>query len=185
MQFIKNSEGNKGNIMALLKRWLKKKRLNAKKKNEMKKIEHFKSSISSCGNNLQLFGIPEISFHKNLNIGNNCKINSNVYLNARSGITIGDDVTLSNGVKIISTGYDIEHWMSTGEKKHTVNAPIYIGKNCWIGANAIILPGVNITGEYVVVGAGAVVTKDINESKVLVAGNPAKIIKHYELEKQE
>lgn len=182
---IQSSDENKGNIMALLKKWLEKKRLIAKEKKEIKEIERFKSSISSCGNNLQLFGIPEISFHKNLNIGNNCKINSNVYLNARSGITIGDNVTLSNGVKIISTGYDIEHWMSTGEKKHTVNAPICIGNNCWIGANAIVLSGVNITGEYVVIGAGAVVTKNITESKVLVAGNPAKIIKHYEQEKQE
>ena len=113
-----------------------------------------------------------------MEIGSDCRINSKVFINARSGVTLGDDVTISHGAKIISTGYDIEHWVNTGKKIHTVNTPVYIGNHCWIGANAVILPGVKITGEYVVVGAGAVVTKDITESKVIVAGVPAKIIKN-------
>ncbi len=146
---------------------------------------NFRKEIACCGNNLQLFGVPEISFANNLKIGNNCKINSNVYINARSGVTIGDDVTLSYGVKIISTGYDIEHWITTRERVHVTDKPIHIGNYCWIGADAIILPGVNITGEFVVVAAGTVVTKDITESKVLVAGNPAKIVKHYDKKFQE
>ena len=106
-------------------------------------------------------------------------------MNGRSGITIGDNVTLSHGAKLVSTGYDVEHWMETGERVHIDNKPIYIGDNCWIGANAIILPGVKITGEYVIIGAGAVVTKDVTESRVLVAGNPAKIVKRYEVKTQE
>lgn len=171
--------------MSSLKKWLKIKRLNAQKKKEIKKTERFKNSISSCGNNLQLFGTPEIFYHCKLKIGNNCKINSNVYLNARSGITIEDNVTLSRGVNIISTGYDVDHWMKTGERKHIEDSPIYIGNNCWVGANATILPGVNITGEYVIIGAGAVVTKDVTESRVLVVGNPATIIKRYDGQNQE
>ena len=70
--------------------------------------------------------------------------------------------------------------MQTGEKIHVEDLPVHIGNHCWVGANAIILPGVKITGEYVVIGAGAVVTKDITESRVVVAGVPAKIIKRYE-----
>lgn len=171
--------------MSLLKKWLKKKRLNVQNKKEIKKTEHFKTSIYSCGSNLQLFGKPEISYHCKLKIGNNCKINSNVYLNARSGITIEDNVTLSRGVNIISTGYDVDHWMNTGERKHIDDSPIHIGSNCWIGANATILPGVKITGEYVIIGAGAVVTKDVTESRVLVAGNPATIVKRYDGKNQE
>lgn len=166
--------------MLSLKKWIKKKRLNAKKEKEKKRINTFKNSLASCGNNLLLFGIPEISYHNRLKIGDDCRLNSNVYINARSGVTIGNDVTLSHGAKIISTGYDIDHWMSSGKKVHMDNAPIHIGNHCWIGANAIILPGVKITGEYVVVAAGAVVTKDIVESRVVVAGIPAKIIKEYE-----
>ncbi len=143
-------------------------------------VNSVKTQVSASGNNLIVYGETEISFGDNIFIGDNCKINPDVLLNGRSGIIIGDNVTLSHGVKIISTGYDIEHWMSTGERVHITDKPIHIGNNCWIGTNAIILPGVKITGEYVVIGAGAVVTKDITESKVLVAGNPAKIVKHYD-----
>lgn len=75
--------------------------------------------------------------------------------------------------------------MKTGERKHIEDSPIYIGNNCWVGANATILPGVNIIGEYVIIGAGAVVTKDVTESRVLVAGNPATIIKRYDGKNQE
>lgn len=141
---------------------------------------NMRKSVCSCGNNLKVFGKTEVKYPESLKIGNDCKINSNVVINARSGVSIGDDVTLSDGVKIISTGYDIEHWIKTAEKIHIENDPIVIGNHCWIGANSIILPGVKITGEYVVVAAGAVLTKDIPESKVIVAGVPAKIIKHYD-----
>jgi len=141
--------------------------------------------ISSCGKNLFAAGKVELIFPKKITIGNNCKLNGTSYLNGRSGITIGDNVTLSHGAKLISTGYDVEHWMETGERVHIANKPIHIGNNCWIGANAIILPGVKITGEFVIIGAGAVVTKDVTESRVLVAGNPAKIVKHYEVKNQE
>ena len=145
------------------------------------KFQKYNQKVSrkflSCGCNLQVFGKIYIYGNKRIRIGNNCKINESVYLNGRSGITIGDDVTLSPFCKIISTGYDINHWINTGEKRHIENASIYIHSKCWIGAGAIILPGVSITGEYVVVGAGAVVTHDITEDRVLVAGVPARIIK--------
>lgn len=165
-------------MFSSIKKRLNKRKVAKAKKNAEKQLNAFKSTLSSCGDNLKLFGTPEIIGNKNLIIGDDCRLNSGVYINARSGVTLGDDVTISHGAKIISTGYDIEHWVNTGKKIHTVNAPVYIGNHCWIGANAVILPGVKITGEYVVVGAGAVVTKDITESKVIVAGVPAKIIKN-------
>lgn len=143
-----------------------------------------KKKLSSCGTNLTVLGEIEVFSGENISIGNNCKINPDVFFNGRSGITIGDNVTLSHGAKLISTGYDVEHWMETGERVHIDDKPIHIGDNCWLGANAIILPGVKITGEYVVIGAGAVVTKDVTESRVLVAGNPAKIVKHYDVKNQ-
>lgn len=149
-------------------------------RNEKKPIKagnKFGKHLKSCGTNLKLFGKPEVYSPERLEIGSDCRINAKVFINARSGVTIGDDVTLSYGSKIISTGYDVEHWMKTGEKKHIEDAPVIIGNHCWIGTDAIILPGINITGEYVVVAAGAVVTKDITESKVVVGGVPAKIIK--------
>lgn len=149
-------------------------------KKEQKRIDLFKSKLASCGSNLKIFGEPVIYGAEKLDIGCNCKINDQVYINARSGVTIGDDVTLSYGAKIISTGYDVEHWIETGERLHVVNTPVKIGNHCWVCTDAKILPGVNISGEYVVVAAGAVVTKDIAEDRVVVAGVPAKIIKRIE-----
>lgn len=146
-------------------------------KKEQKRIDSFKSKLASCGSNLKIFGEPVIYSPARLTIGSDCKINDQVYINARSGVTIGDDVTLSYGAKIISTGYNIEHWVATGKKVHIENTPVKIGNHCWVCTDAKILPGVNISGEYVVVAAGAVVTKDITEDRVVVAGSPAKIIK--------
>ena len=144
---------------------------------DKKEKSEVKKQFLSCGENVIILGKIYLYNGEKIRIGNNCKINEQVYLNGRSGIIIGDDVTLSPFCKIISTGYDINNWINTGERKHIENAPIYIKSKCWIGAGAIVLPGVSITGEYVVVGAGAVVTHDITEDHVLVAGVPARIIR--------
>lgn len=61
------------------------------------------------------------------------------------------------------------------EKAYQYNMPIHIGKNCWIGAGAIILPGITI-GDNVVVGAGSIVTKDL-PSDVVAVGNPCKVLR--------
>ena len=164
--------------MSAIKTFLKKCREKKEKKKKAKELNEFRNSLASCGDNLILIGTPEVVCAENLTIGSDCRINSSVYINARSGVTIGDDVTLSHGAKIVSTGYDIERWVNTGEKSHTENDPVYIGDYCWIGTNAVILPGISISGKHVVIGAGAVVTKNITEHRVIVAGVPAKVIKY-------
>ena len=163
-------------MMRLKKKFFRFRQKNIERK-EQKRIAKIRSKFNSCGSGLRVFGDPIIYAPNRLSVGNNCRLNHNVYINARSGVTLGDDVTLSYGSKIISTGYDVEHWVNTGEKKHIDDTPVFIGNHCWICTDAIILPGVKITGEYVVIAAGAVVTKDITESRVVVAGSPAKIIK--------
>ena len=80
------------------------------------------------------------------------------------GIHIGEESYLASGVIVFS------HDFSRGIRTDTT-----IGKRCFIGANAIIMPGVTI-GDEVVVGAGAIVTKDV-PSNSIVAGNPASILK--------
>lgn len=141
------------------------------------RINNVLCSVQRCGNMLRVFGDVEIYSGERIIIGERCKLNTQVILNGRSGITIGDDVTISPGAKILSTGYDLERFFNTGERIHFSDKPIIIGNHCWLGAGAIILPGVQITGEYVVIGAGSVVTKNIPENRVVVAGNPARIIK--------
>lgn len=117
------------------------------------------SIIANCGQGLKVFGSVDVYSGERITIGENCKLNSQVILNGRSGITIGDDVTISSGAKVLSTGYDLDVFFNFGERIHKEDMPIFIGNQCWIGAGAIILPGVQITGEYVVIGAGSVVTK--------------------------
>lgn len=142
-----------------------------------RKGKKIQKKVQSCGKHFYVFGNIKIDFPDKLIIGDWCKFNDLVYINATSGVYIGDDVTLSRGSSIISTGYDMNEFFTTGQKVHFSNRSIRIGNHCWIGAGAIILPGVQISGEYVVVGAGTVVTKDIIESRVVVAGNPARIVK--------
>lgn len=143
---------------------------------EKRKLD-FKLALKKCGKDLEVFGKPELSFPQNIVVGDGFKINALVYLNGRSGIQIGNFVTISRGAKIISTGYDLDEFFSSGERIHVTDQPIFIGDYCWICVDAIVLPGVRITGNHVVVAAGAVVTKDITESRVIVAGNPARIVK--------
>lgn len=79
-------------------------------------------------------------------------------------IDIGEKTIIARGAMVLSHDY------SRGK-----SAKVSIGRNCMIGANAIILPGV-VIGDYVVVGSGAVVTKDISSNSIAV-GNPAKVVK--------
>lgn len=66
-------------------------------------------------------------------------------------------------------------------KGYQYNQPVHIGKNCWLGAGVIVVPGVSI-GDDTVIGAGSVVTKDI-PSGVVAVGNPCRVIK--EVKKEE
>ena len=61
------------------------------------------------------------------------------------------------------------------EKQYQYNIPVHIGRNCWIGAGVVIVPGITI-GDNVVIGAGSVVTKDI-PSNVVAVGNPCKVLR--------
>ena len=118
-------------------------------------------------------------------IGNNSYIGAS-HLVCHSEITIGNDAVISWGVTIVdhdshSTKWserasDITNWRS-GKKdwSHVAIAPVRVGDRVWIGFNAILLKGVTI-GEGAVIGAGAVVTKDV-PPYTIVAGNPAKMIR--------
>lgn len=112
-----------------------------------------------------------------INYGRNTKIGKNVFINFDcvfldlGGITIEDNVLIAPKVSLLSEG----HPVSPTERHALVPGHIHIKKNAWIGAGAIILPGVTI-GENAVVAAGAVVGKDVPDNTV-AGGVPAKIIK--------
>lgn len=94
------------------------------------------------------------------------------YIQGTNGISIGDYTQIAAGVKIISANHSL-----TDNRAHCKTPPVRIGAYCWLGASAIILPGVEL-GPHTVVGAGAIVSKSFPEGYCVLAGNPAKIIRH-------
>ncbi|TVZ08250.1 transferase family hexapeptide repeat protein [Cellulophaga sp. RHA_52] len=93
------------------------------------------------------------------------------YIQAKSKIYIGKNTRIGPGVKIISENHDIYDI-----DNHIKSSPIKIGRNCWIGANVVILPEVEVA-DYTVIAAGAVVTKSFKEGNCILGGVPAKVIK--------
>lgn len=90
-------------------------------------------------------------------------------------VTIGSHVNLAQGITVTALNHNFEDSDKRIDEQGVSTAPVIIEDDIWIGANAVILPGVTI-GNHSVVAAGAVVTKDIPPHS-LVAGVPAKIIK--------
>lgn len=112
-----------------------------------------------------------------LTIGRRVFINSNLLAMSRGGVTIGDDVQIAANVSLISNNHDFY------DRQVLLCKPVEICSHAWIGANAVILPGVRV-GRFAVVGAGAVVTRDVPDYAV-VAGNPARVIKLLDRERCE
>lgn len=108
---------------------------------------------------------------KNITIGNHVFFNSGCKFQDQGGITIDDGVLLGHNV-VLAT---LNHCMIPEQRANLKPAPIHIGKNVWIGANAMVLPGVTI-GDGAVIAAGAIVTKDV-PANTIVGGIPAKKIK--------
>lgn len=112
---------------------------------------------------------------KRLNIGSKCFLGDEVMLDVRGGITLGNEVTVSNRATIVShinVGYE-DHPLQASYP--TKEAAVVLKRGAYVGTGAIILPGVTV-GEQSVIGAGAVVTKSI-PSRVTAVGVPARVIK--------
>lgn len=104
-----------------------------------------------------------------ISIGSNTHINRGCFIDGRGGCTIGDSVSISHNVSIVTGGHDYESRSFSG-----IYIPVTIKDYAWIGINATILQGVSI-GKGAVVAAGSVVTKDV-EDYAIVGGVPAKVI---------
>lgn len=139
-----------------------------------KREKMLKEMFAEIGENCYI----EPPFHSNWG-GAHCHFGNNVYCNF--GVTMVDDTHIYVGdctmfgpnVIIATAGHPV--WPELREKAYQYNAPVRIGRNCWIGAGAIIVPGVTI-GDNVVIGAGSVVTKDI-PSDVVAVGNPCRVLR--------
>ena len=127
------------------------------------------------GKPVGVLGFFRVGNKKNISIGNDCGINSGVYILGHKSVVIGNNVILSVDAKIIDSGLDLTGYVYTKFPQH-ISSAVVIEDGVWIGAGAIVLPGVTI-GKKSVVAAGAVVTRDV-PSGVVVAGNPAKILRN-------
>lgn len=93
------------------------------------------------------------------------------FQNLNAKIYIGKGTEIARNVGIITSNHDFYDLA-----KHMDGKDVIIGNKCWIGMNSMILPGVKL-GDNTIVGAGSVVTKSFPEGNVVIAGNPAKVIK--------
>ena len=108
-----------------------------------------------------------------VHFGKNVYANFNLTLVDDTHIYVGDYTMLGPNVVIATAGHPILPELR--EKAYQYNMPVHIGKNCWLGAGVIVLPGVSI-GDNTVVGAGSVVTKDL-PANVVAVGNPCRVLR--------
>lgn len=108
-----------------------------------------------------------------VHFGKKVYANFNLTLVDDTHIYVGDYTMLGPNVTIATAGHPI--LPALREKAYQYNMPVHIGRNCWIGAGAIILPGVTI-GDNTVIGAGSIVTKDI-PANVVAVGNPCHVLR--------
>ncbi|MGM9657379.1 MAG: sugar O-acetyltransferase [Eubacteriales bacterium] len=108
-----------------------------------------------------------------VHFGNNVYCNFCVTMVDDTHIYVGDNTMIGPNVTVATAGHPILPELR--EKGYQYNAPVRIGRNCWIGAGAVILPGVCI-GDNSVIGAGSVVTGNIPPDVVAV-GNPCRVLR--------
>lgn len=139
-----------------------------------KKMRRFFSKhICKIGKNVNVernaYFTPELTIGDNSGIG----INAEIY----GPVIIGNDVLMGPDVVFYTSSHKYERIdIPIGKQGSTNPEPIIIGNDCWIGRRVIIMPGVNV-GDGAIIGAGAVVTKDV-PPYAIVGGVPAKIIKY-------
>ena len=113
---------------------------------------------------------------RNIRLGRNSHINQYccIWASENSRIVLGDNLLMGPGVKIFSSNHGMRPDLPMNEQPWT-EKDVTVGNDVWLGANAVIVPGVTI-GDGAVIAAGAVVTKDV-PPRTIAAGVPAKVVK--------
>lgn len=110
---------------------------------------------------------------RHVHFGKHVYANFHLTLVDDTDIYVGDYTMFGPNVTVATAGHPI--LPALREQVYQYNMPVFIGRNCWIGAGAILLPGVHI-GDGTVIGAGSVVTKDI-PANVVAVGNPCRVLR--------
>ena len=128
------------------------------------------------GRNVRIHPLASLRCGENISLGENSHINQYccIWASKNSKIVLGDNILMGPGAKIFSSNHNKNVDIPMNEQEW-IEEDVIIGNDVWLGANAVIVPGVKI-GDGSIVAAGAVVTKDVG-SNTVVAGVPATIIK--------
>lgn len=138
-----------------------------------KRTELAKKLLGKTGKNVTLTQGFYCDYGENIEVGENFYCNYGVCILDVCKVKIGDNCLIAPQVGIYTAMHPMEREVRVSGLE--LGKPITIGNDCWIGGHAVINPGVTL-GDNVIVGSGAVVTKSF-PSNVVIAGNPAKIIK--------
>lgn len=147
--------------------------------NQTRPLEHEKRSailkkmFAEIGENCYIEPPLHTNWGKNTHFGKNIYANFNLTLVDDTDIFVGNYVMFGPNVTVATAGHPIEP--NLRRKVAQFNISVHIGDNVWIGAGAILLPGIHI-GENSVIGAGSLVTKDI-PANVVAFGNPCRVIR--------
>lgn len=143
------------------------------------RVRKLERNLGACGRRASISALCHIASPEMLTLGDDVQINPFTQIFAGGGVWIGSGVLISSNCVITSVTH-----LKNSTERHLAPAvsdaekpalrPVRIGRNVWVGAGAIILPGVTI-GDHSVIGAGAVVTRDVPEKCVYV-GNPARLL---------
>lgn len=128
------------------------------------------ANLAACGRNVRMSPTVRILSVGCLTVGNDVDINEYTHVFAGGGVFIGDGCLISSHCVISSA----THPKDPARRAEVIGAPVRLERGVWLGAGVLVLPGVTI-GEEAIIGAGAVVTKDVPARAVCV-GNPARVI---------
>ena len=146
---------------------------NSPPEDQNKRVELLQNLLGSMGSECEIKQPFQCDYGYNLKLGDRVFMNYGCVILDCNEVTIGSDTLLAPGVKISAAYHPVEPQPRLD--KLEAAAAINIGSNVWIGANAVICPGVSI-GDNTTIGAGSVVTRDI-PANVVAVGSPCKVIK--------
>ncbi|MEW5975398.1 MAG: acyltransferase [Acidobacteriota bacterium] len=132
--------------------------------------------FNHIGKGTRIVALMTVSGPENIEIGERVSLNHGILIHGRGGVSIGDDTIIAHNVSILSNQHSIESLDVPVYANKMEFAKVSIGKRVWVGCNVVILPGVSI-GDDAVIGAGAVVTKNVPE-RAIAAGVPARILRY-------
>jgi acetyltransferase-like isoleucine patch superfamily enzyme len=133
----------------------------------------YRLTLDHCGRGVDFESRMMIRNPQNVSIGDGCSFSALVALDAHDRVTIGDNCMFALRVTVATATHD---YTRTPMNSWTTTKPVVIGNDVWLGVGATIMPGVTV-GDGAVIGAHALVTKDV-PPRAIVVGVPARVVKY-------